>query len=139
MRTAISRLTAVVMIISCLFLFASCGKKDKDSFDLNGITVSNIQVCRLTGDSYNFLIGISNPSTEEKNFEAGKFELKLESGNSIPHMAGTLGAAAQKYELHSFMISDDHPQMKVGDKVTVCFDGEELCEIKITEIDDKKE
>lgn len=127
------------MIISCLFLFASCGKKDKDSFDLNGITVSNIQVCRLTGDSYNFLIGISNPSTEEKNFEAGKFELKLESGNSIPHMAGTLGAAAQKYELHSFMISDDHPQMKVGDKVTVCFDGEELCEIKITEIDNKKE
>ena len=139
MRAAISRLTAVVMIISCLFLFASCGKKDKDSFDLNGITVSNIQVCRLTGDSYNFLIGISNPSTEEKNFEAGKFELKLESGNSIPHMAGTLGAAAQKYELHSFMISDDHPQMKVGDKVTVCFDGEELCEIKITEIDNKKE
>lgn len=139
MRAAISRLTAVVMIISSLFLFASCGKKDKDSFDLNGITVSNIQVCRLTGDSYNFLIGISNPSTEEKNFEAGKFELKLESGNSIPHMAGTLSAAAQKYELHSFMISDDHPQMKVGDKVTVCFDGEELCEIKITEIDDKKE
>lgn len=127
------------MIISCLLLFASCGKKDKDSFDLNGITVSNIQVCRLTGDSYNFLIGISNPSTEEKNFEAGKFELKLESGNLIPHMAGTLSAAAQKYELHSFMISDDHPQMKVGDKVTVCFDGEELCEIKITEIDDKKE
>lgn len=139
MRAAISRITAVVMILSCLFLFASCGKKDKDSFDLNGITVSNIQVCRLTGDSYNFLIGISNPSTEEKNFEAGKFELKLESGNSIPHMAGTLGAAAQKYELHSFMISDDHPQMKVGDKVTVCFDGEELCEIKITEIDNKKE
>ena len=139
MRAAISRITAVVMILSCLFLFASCGKKDKDSFYLNGITVSNIQVCRLTGDSYNFLIVISNPSTEEKNFEAGKFELKLESGNSIPHMAGTLGAAAQNYELHSFMISDDHPQMKVGDKVTVCFDGEELCEIKITEIDNKKE
>ncbi|MBQ3937347.1 MAG: hypothetical protein II722_09845 [Ruminococcus sp.] len=139
MKTALSRLTSAVMLVSCLFLFASCGRETQENYELNGIMVSNIQICRLTGDSFNFLVGVSNPSKEGKSFDAGKFILKLESGNAIPHMAGIVSAPADKYELHSFMVSDDHPEMKVGDKVTVYYDGDELCEIKITEIDDRKE
>ena len=136
MHKALGRLAAVVMIVCCMFCFASCEKKDKqDRHEIQGFQITNLQVCRLEGESYNFLIGITNPFNENRTFDAGKFKLKLENGDEIPHMAGKVSTPAGKYELHSFLISNYRPKMSVGDKVTVFYEDNEVCEIKITEID----
>ena len=136
MRTALCRLAAVTMIVCCLLCFSSCGgDSDKDRHEIQGFQITKLQVCRVTGDSYNFLVGITNPFGENRYFDAGKFVLKLESGDEIPHMAGNVSTPANNYELHSFMISESHPKMSVGDKVTVFYGDNEICGIKITEID----
>ena len=65
-----------------------------------------------------------------------RFTLKLSSGNELGHYGGKENCPAKKTVPFSVTIDDYHPEIKTGDTVTVYFDGEKVCEIKVKELDD---
>ena len=118
----------------CAVLFAGCGE---EKYELDGVDVSNIQVDLVGGGDATFKFDVKNSSDESVTFDAGKFTLKLDGdeGKIIQFMGGTETIDADSKDTVSYLIDEDHPDMKEDDTVKVYFDDKEICEVKVEKIE----
>lgn len=136
MRKAYRILSTFLLCAAMMLTLVSCGNSN-GPFELDGMTVSDLQIAYIEGETYNFIVGIKNPSNESKKFDVGKFELLLLQGDEkyvLPHTGGLTDCKADNYEKFSFLLGTPRPKIKLGDSVTIMYEDKELCTIKITEI-----
>ena len=110
-----SLFAAVIFMLSAV----SCGD-DNSTYDIQGFQISDISIVWISDDSY--------------NFNVRQFRLMLNDSEEIPQLGGETLCNAGKFEKFSFLISPSHPKMEVGDPVTVYYDDNKICEIKIKEL-----
>lgn len=131
------RIRSIVSALLCTLIFmlsaVSCGD-NKKTYDIQGFQVSDIAIVRITDDSFNYTVGIQNVFGEDRVFDVGKFRLMLNDSDEIPQTGGETVCSAGKYEKFSFLISSSQLKLKVGDPVTVYYDDNKICEIKISEL-----
>ena len=128
-KIVLALLSAVIFMIFAV----SCGD-DKKIYDIQGFQVSDISIVRISDDSFNFTVGIKNVFNTDRNFNVKPFRLMLNDSEEIPHLGGETFCAAGQYEKFSFLISPSHPKFEVGDNVTVYYNDNKICEIKISEL-----
>lgn len=131
------RLLGILMICAAVMLtLVSCGKSN-GPFELDGMTVSDLQIAYIEGETYNFTLCIENTSKETKKFDVSKFELLLIKDDKkyvLPHTGGLTDCEADKSEKFSFLLGTPRPKIKLGDSVKIMYADKELCTIKITEL-----
>ncbi len=124
-----SLFAAVIFMLSAV----SCGD-DNSTYDIQGFQISDIGIVLISDDSYNFTVGINNAFSNDRYFNVRQFRLMLNDSEEIPQLGGETLCNAGKFEKFSFLISPSHPKMEVGDPVTVYYDDNKICEIKIKEL-----
>jgi hypothetical protein len=126
-------LICAVMLAAVGILLTGCSG---DTFKTGNIEVTDISVLKIEENCFNFTLRAKNTSSEDELLDMSRFTLKLSSGNELGHYGGKENCPANKSIPFSVMIDDYHPEIKTGDSVTVYFDGEKVCEIKVKELGD---
>ncbi|WP_028505373.1 hypothetical protein [Ruminococcus sp. FC2018] len=123
-----------VLIMICAVLFVGCGE---EKYELDGVDVSNIQVDLVRGSDATFKFDVKNSSDESVSFDAGKFTLKLDGDDNkiIRFMGGKETIDADSKDTVSYLVYENHPEMKEDDTVKVYFDDKEICEVKVGKIE----
>lgn len=134
MKKAASAFLILISLIS-MFSFASC--KDESSskiYTYDGLEFSSVEVLLIEENYFNLNVKILNKTAYQKSLDLSRLHLKLSSGAEIKHYSGVENCPAGASTPFSIMIDDDHPEMHKGDKITVYYDEDEVCKIKITEL-----
>lgn len=118
----------LLLITTCLLLLSGC---EDGSTEIDGMKVSDISVILVQNNHFDFKLSVKNPSSDDKVFDMSRFTLKLGDSEEIPLLAGKEDCPAKKKTEFAIMIDSDHPSMRVGDSVTVYYDDDKVCEIKI--------
>lgn len=121
---------AVSLMLTCIFLLSGC-ENANGTYELDGMSVSGIAVVEVKQGYYNFELSIRNQTSKAKDFDVSRFTLKLNDSSILPLLAGSEKCPAKKSTSFAIMIDSDHPDMKVGDSISVYFDDSKLCDIKI--------
>ncbi len=126
------RFAAVLVMICavCLSVLTSCSG---DVYKLDSVEVSDIKVVWLDNKNFDLRLNVNNRSSETKTFDMSKFTLKLNDSDLVEHFAGKEDCPSGESSF-SFMIDNEHPEMSVGDSITVYFDDKKVCDLKITEL-----
>ncbi len=126
--------TLSVLVIILAVLFTGCGEEE---YELDGVKVSKIQLDIVSGSDATFKFSVSNISDEDILFDAGKFTLKLdgEDGKVISFMGGKETIKADSKDTLSYLVYEDHPEIKEDDTVKVYFDDKEICQVKVGKIE----
>ena len=85
----------------------------------------------FVGETLNLQLTLANSMDEEKTIDVSKFALKTADGDMLKVNGNnkTVDANAM-YRMWAFTV-EDGGKVKVGDTVTVCYDGDEIASVEI--------
>ena len=140
------KILIILMIISLLFLSGCTVKLKSNNSDAtispattgsvlvsnNGVDVKSVAVV-LVGSTYNFQVVFSNSTSEDRDFDMSKFDVKSGSTSLTIGGSKTKTIEANKtYAQWTFTMSDTS-NLKVGDSVKVYYDGKLIDTVTVEE------
>lgn len=99
--------------------------------EIDGVIVKDIGV-DMVGDTPNLMIIFSNPTNQDVDVDLSKFQVKVDDKDEVSfHLTSKTIKANQSYAQNAFTASPG--SMKVGDSVTIYYDGKLVGTYKVTE------
>ena len=99
--------------------------------EIDGVTVKDLGL-EMVGDTPNLMIVFSNPTDQAVDVDLSKFQIKVDDKDEVNfHLTSKTIDANKPYAQWAFTAKPG--SMKVGDSVTVYYDGKQIGTYKVTE------
>ncbi len=99
--------------------------------EIDGVTVKDLRF-EMVGDMPNLMIVFSNPTDQAVDVDLSKFQIKVDDKDEVSfHLTSKTIDANKPYAQWAFTAKPG--SMKVGDSVTVYYDGKQIGTYKVTE------
>ena len=134
MKKAASGFLILIALISMISLASCNDESSSKNYSYDGLEFSKVEVLMIEENYFNLNVTVKNPTAYQKSLDLSRLHLKLNNETEIRHYSGFENCGAGTSSSFSIMIDDDHPEMHKGDKITVYYDEDEVCRIKVTEL-----